>query len=97
MCEALGLCEEGLAALDRLLFASALSDVLDLADEIARFAGARSHERDGEQSPDDVSVLVEVALLHLVRADLAGEHLAHEFEIGLEIVRVRDVLERHRG
>ena len=73
----------------------ALADVLDLGDELDGLAARVAYQRDAQQHPDDVAVAVEVALLHLVGAALAGQHLAHVFEIEIEILRVGDLLEGH--
>ena len=76
------------------LEALALGDVLDLADEVERLAVLVAKERDRQQDPDRPPVGAEVALLHLVAGDLAGEHLPDLLEVGLEVVGMGDVLER---
>jgi hypothetical protein len=69
-------------------------DVLDLADEVDRGAVTCADERDAQEDPDQVAPLVEVPLLHLVRPNLAVQHLANETEVGFEVLRVGDVLKR---
>src|SRR4051794_23857785 len=81
-------------ALELLLGALAVVDVLDLGDEVPRLAVVVAHERDREQDPDDRPVRADVALLHLVGADLTREHLPEVLEIDVEVVRMRDLLER---
>jgi hypothetical protein len=73
---------------------TALGDVLDLGDEVQRVAVLVAHERDAEQDPDDAAVLAEVPLLHPVARPLAGDRLLQVGEVGVEIVGMRDVLER---
>lgn len=72
----------------------AVRDVFDLGDEVHRLALLVADQRHREVDPDDVPVGVEVALLHRVAGDLALEGLPHEREVGVEVLRVGDVLER---
>ena len=78
-----------------LLELLALGDVLDLADEVKRPAVLVGRERHREQHPDHAAVGVQVALVHLVGQAPAGEHVLHQREIVVEVVRVGDVLEGH--
>ena len=88
--------EAVLGLAQRVLGAAALGDVLDLRDEVERLAGVVAHERDRQQHPALLAVRAHVALLHPVAAPLARDHLAHELEVGLEVVGVGDVLEGQR-
>ena len=88
-----GRAEAVLGLSQRVLGAAALRDVLDLRDEVERLPGVVAHERDRQQHPALRAVRADVALFHAVAAPLAGDHLTHELEVGLEVVRVRDVLE----
>ena len=78
---------------ESLLELLALADVLDLGDEVEGLAVGAASQRDAEQDPDDVAVAMEVALLHLVVAQLAGEHLADVLEVEVEVLGVGDLLE----
>ena len=79
-----------------LLEAVALGHVLDLGDEVERVVVRVPDEGDGEEHRDEVALAVDIALLQLVPARLAREEPAHVGEVGLEVVRMRDVLEHAR-
>ena len=72
---------------------TALGDVLYLGDEDERRPAGIPHERDRQARPYDLSVLTDVALVHPVAGALVREDLLDVGEVGVEIVRVRDVLE----
>jgi hypothetical protein len=77
-----------------LLQLAALGEVLDLADEVERPAVFVGRERDRQQRPDHAPVGVDVALVHLVGRAAAGEHVVDQREVRVEVVGVREVLER---
>ena len=93
-CDALEKADGGGLAEQRFLDPLALRDVLDLRNKVERGTAVVAHERHGQVDPHLVAVGVEIPLLHRVAGDLICENPAHELEIGLEIVGVRDVLER---
>ena len=72
-----------------------LGDVGDLADEVQRETGRVAHQRDAQDDPHGAAVLMEIPLLRLVRWDLPPEEAPHLGDLGLEVVRVGDVLEGH--
>jgi hypothetical protein len=78
----------------RLLSSLALRDVLELADGMQRSALRVADEGGAQPDPNNVFVLAQVALLHLERADLAGEESVDLRQVRLKIVGVRDLLER---
>ena len=88
-----GRAEAVLGLAQRVLGAPALGDVLDLGDEVERLPGFVADERDRQQHPAVLAVGPHVALLHPVAAQLAGDDLAHQLEVGVEVVGVGDVLE----
>lgn len=94
--ELIGGCDDrdlrGLASA-RLLVSFAFGDAFDLRDEIEGFAAIVADQRDGQHHPDQMSLGVVVALLHLVCPTAAGQHLLDEFEVAAQVARVRDVLE----
>ena len=71
----------------------ALGDVLDLGDEVQRLAFFVVHQRDAQENPHHLALLMEVALLHLVGAYLSVQHPAHLIKIRIEVVGVGYVLE----
>ena len=71
-----------------------LADVLDLRDEVERRACLVAHQRNAQERPDVVAVGVPVALLDRIRLALAGEQRAHVVEVDVEILRMRERLER---
>ena len=68
-------------------------DVIDQGDEVDRLAGPVPHQRDAQDDPDDLAVLVDVPLFHLERCDPSVEHSAGLQEVGLEVVGVGELLE----
>ena len=86
--------EARLARAERLLGALALVDVFHNRDEVPGLPQRRSRQRDGQVDPHPRTVPADVALLHGVGLDLAGEHLPHVGEVPVEVVGVGDVLER---
>jgi hypothetical protein len=74
----------------------ALADVLDLADEVRRLTRLITHERDAQQRPHRPAGVVEISLFQLVVADLAGECLSDQLEVGIKVVGVGEILERLR-
>src|SRR5690606_28931479 len=68
---------ESLAALVELLAdAAALVDVLHHADEVHRAFAGRAYDRRRQTTPDDGTVLADVALVGLLGAPFAARHLA---------------------
>src|SRR3954447_21949115 len=82
-----------LALYDYFLELLAFAYVLDLGDEVQRLAFFVVHERDAQERPHNVALLVEVALLHLVGAYLSDKHPAHLVEIRIEALGVGYLLE----
>jgi hypothetical protein len=70
------------------------TDILQLRHEVKRPTVAVANERNGQQDPDKMSVLVEVSLLHLIVRYGSFEHPLDELDIGIEILRMSDCLER---
>ena len=79
-----------------LLRPLALGDVLYLRDEVAWPVLAIADQRYIQQNRDQMSARVDVAFLHLVGANLTGDHPAHILQIAFEILRMGDVLEGTR-
>ena len=77
-------------AVERLLERLALADVLRLRHEIARLPMLVAYHRHAQLQVHCVAVLVEVALLQLIGVALAGQQLAEQFHVGVEIVRMGD-------
>ncbi|MNL08256.1 hypothetical protein D3C87_1289680 [compost metagenome] len=70
-------------------------DVLHLGDVVVRVAGLLvAHHRHGQQRPAVAAVLVAVALFHAVGVDLAGGQALQLAQVGAQVVRVGDQLER---
>ncbi len=74
-----------------------LGDVLDLRDEMERLVLAVAGEGDVEVDPDDVAVLVMVALLHVVGGGAAFDEVVDVAEVGVEVLGVGEVLEGEAG
>ena len=68
------------------------ADVLDLRDEVQRLPFGVAHQRDGQQRPNGLAVAADIAFLHGVAADVAVEQIVQLAEIGVEVVRVGDLL-----
>ena len=67
-------------------------DVLHLRDKIERLAARAAHQRRVEHDPHHPSLLVDVALLALIRPDLTIEHAPHALHVRAQIVGVGDPL-----
>jgi hypothetical protein len=84
--QAQGLALQGVLGLD----AGGL--VLDLSDEVPGRAVGRAHQRHRQVDPDQPAVLVQVALVHAVAGDLAGQQLLQQRQILFQVIRVGDGL-----
>ena len=82
-----------LAGAQRLLAALPLGDVLHHGDEVPGLASRAPHERDGQVDPHRGTVPADIALLHRVVSDLAGEEPGGPAPGPLQVVGVGDVLE----
>ncbi len=70
-----------------------LCDVLNLGDAVHRVALRIPHQRDAEHAPHDVPLFMQVALLHLVMVDLAGQQAAKMLDIGINVIGMGHGLE----
>src|SRR5918997_1727890 len=77
---------------ERTLGPLALGDVLDLGDEVERFALSIPDEGNAQRSPHRVAFSVEKALLQVVPGELAFHNPARISRTGYQIVRVGDRL-----
>ena len=68
-------------------------DVLDQEDKMPRLAVGAPHQRDGPVDPDQRAILADIAPLHRIDWPLPRQELAHRLRIGLQVVRMLDVLE----
>ena len=83
-------------AAEGLLGPLAGRDVLDLGDEVQGLVTRVAHQGGAQNDPDFVSALVNVAFLHLVRADFPREEPPQLAEVGGEVVGMGDRLEVDR-
>src|SRR5215208_1700653 len=83
-----------LALLDNFLDLLALGYVLDLGDEVERFALSIPDEGNAQRSPHRVAISVEKALLQVVPEELAFHNPARVSRTGCQIVGVGDLLPR---
>ncbi len=72
----------------------ALRDVLDLRDHVERLNPIIADQRDGHEHPELMAPGVAVALLDLVALDLAVQQLSQLLGVEIDVVRIRDGLER---
>ena len=70
-----------------------LAEVDDLGDEVDRGAERVAQEGDREVADQDAAVGAEVALGDPVGADLPGERLLEQAQVGVEVLGMGDVLE----
>ena len=59
-----------------------------MGDEAAGFTRGIADQRAAQVAPHDLAVLAQVALLHLIGVDLAGQRAAHEGPVRLNILRM---------
>jgi hypothetical protein len=83
--------EAELARPERLLRALVVADVPHVADEMQGVAAGAADEGGAQLGPDEVPVLVDVALLLAEGLDLAGGHAGHEGAAAVEVPRVGDL------
>jgi hypothetical protein len=69
-----------------------VGDVLELADEVEGQVLPVADQGDGDPDPDDPARFVEIALLQLVGARLAGEQAPAMGKTGLQVVGMGDGL-----
>ncbi len=74
------------------LAALKVADVLHLRDEVQRPAFAVAHQRDRQQRPDRLAVAADIAFFHGVAADMTVEQFVQLGQVGVQIVRVGDLL-----
>jgi hypothetical protein len=67
-------------------------DVLNLSNHHHRLSIAIARKGGAELNPDGVSVFVQVAFLQLVALDLPAEQLRDQLQVGVEILRMRNLL-----
>ncbi len=72
----------------------ALGDVLYLRDDVQRSALVLTNERHAQQHPDRMTPGVAVSLLDLILLDETVAQLPHLKHINVDIVRIRQVVER---
>src|ERR687893_2155477 len=89
-----GTSEALLTLSERTLGPLALGDVLDLGDEVERFALSIPDEGNAQRSPHRSAFSVEKALLQVVPGELAFHNPARISRTGCQIVRVSDLLPR---
>jgi hypothetical protein len=79
---------------DYFLGLLALGDVLDLGDEVERFALRTSDQGNAQRSPHCVAISVQKALLQVVPGELAFHNPARIGRTGCQIIGVDDLLPR---
>lgn len=94
--DALGRLQAVALQLERLLRLVPRRDVLHHRDMVIRRLTGRPQRRDAEVHPDDVTVLVNQALVHRELADVAALERLHLLQVGRQIVAVGDAHEIER-
>ena len=69
----------------------ALGNVNDLGDEMNWIALHIPHQRNGDNGPHDMAILVEVAFFHAAVRDFSGKDLTYIAKAGFNIVRMRQL------
>ena len=70
----------------------AIGDVLNLVDEVMRFAGLQPYQGAAQLRPHHAPVLADIALVGLIGIDRPCQHPAHLGGIGVAVVRIGDRL-----
>ncbi|MGD0713888.1 MAG: hypothetical protein ABSB24_06840 [Gaiellaceae bacterium] len=80
-----------------LLELLARGDVLHLGDEIQGLVLVVADERDRQQHPGVVAPAMAVAPLDLIAPDLSRKQSQHVLGVEIDVVGMRDVLQRRRS
>jgi len=88
---------QGCLPSEHLLVTPTSGDVLDVSYEVARLTSIVAHDGGRELDPNEAPVRSEIALVHLITGDLAVEQPGRLMYVGVEVVRMGDVLKRQLG